>query len=278
MGAVRVAAIQMSSGSDVTRNEADILRLVEQAGDAGAHYALVPEYATYFGPRSGYYEAAKSLEDDFLVRLGEVARRHEMTVHLGSMLEPAPAGRVYNTSVVVGPGGAVTATYRKVHLFDATPPGGAPYLESASIDAGESMSVVALGGLNLGLSVCFDLRFPELYRALALAGAQAFAVPSAFSVLTGPAHWEVLLRARAIENHAYVIAAAQVGTTSEGLSTYGHSMIVDPWGAIIAASEVGRDDVIWAEVDPNEVHRRRTQIDVLALRRPDVYRGDVDVR
>lgn len=278
MGTVRVAAIQMTSGSVVPVNEEAIFRLVERASDQGATYIQLPEYATYWGPRSGYDAAAKTLEDGFIRQLGLLARGRGVTVHLGSMLEPAPAGRFYNTSVVVGPSGDVVASYRKTHLFDARPPGGVTYFESEFITPGEDMTVVKVGGMRVGLSICFDVRFAELYRALALAGANVLAVPAAFSAQTGPAHWEVLLRARAIENHAYVVAAAQVGTTAEGLATHGHSMIVDPWGVIVAHSSSTGEDVVMAELDLEQVATRRSQIEVLHLRRPDVYARDVATR
>ena len=275
MGAVRVAAIQMTSGSDVAANEEAILRLVDRAGDLGATYVQLPEYATYWGPRSGYDAAAKSLDDGFIRQLGLVAKGRGITVHLGSMLEPATDGRFYNTSVVIGDQGRIVATYRKVHLFDARPPGGVVYYESESITPGEQLTVVAVGEMHVGLSICFDVRFPELYRALALAGADVLAVPAAFSASTGPAHWETLVRARAIENHAFVVAATQVGVTTEGLATHGHSMIVDPWGVTLIESSRTDEDVLVADLDLEQVARRRAQIDVLHLRRPAVYEGTV---
>jgi predicted amidohydrolase len=273
---MRVAAIQMTSGSDVATNETAIFRLIERASDLGATYIQLPEYATYWGPRSGYDAAAKSLDDGFVRQLGLLARGRAVSVHLGSMLESAGDGRFFNTSVVIGPNGDVVAYYRKTHLFDARPPGGVTYFESEFISSGSTMRVVRIGDLRVGLSICFDVRFAELYRALVLAGANVLAVPAAFSAQTGPAHWEVLLRARAIENHAFVIAAAQAGTTKEGLATHGHSIIVSPWGEIIAESASSGEDVLVVDLDLEEVTRRRGQIEVLRLRRPDVYGGDVE--
>jgi predicted amidohydrolase len=277
MSTVRVAAIQMTSGSDVAANQESIFRLIDRASELGATYLQLPEYSTYWGPRSGYEAAAKTLDDGFIRQLGLVAKGRGVTVHVGSMLEPAPEGRFFNTSVVIGPSGDVVAVYRKVHLFDAQPPGGVTYFESEFISAGSQMRVVAVGEMRLGLSICFDVRFAELYRALVLAGANVLAVPAAFSAQTGPAHWEVLVRARAIENHAFVIAATQVGTTREGLATHGHSMVVDPWGQIIAESKSVGEDVLIADLDLEQVESRRGQIEVLRLRRPDVYGGDVAV-
>ncbi len=138
------------------------------------------------------------------------------------------------------------------------------YLESEYITPGEAMKVVDMGEMRLGLSICFDVRFAELYRALALAGANVLAVPAAFSALTGPAHWEVLLRARAIENHAFVVAAAQTGTTLEGLATHGHSMIVDPWGVVLAEAPGSDEEVLLVDLDVDDVFERRAQIEVFA--------------
>lgn len=275
MDIVRVAAIQMTSGSDVMANETAIFQLAERASDQGATYIQLPEYSTYWGPRSGYDAAAKTLEDGFIRQLGLVAKGRGITIHLGSMLEPAPEGRFFNTSVVIGPRGEVEAVYRKIHLFDAQPPGGVTYFESEYFTPGEDMKVVDVGEMRVGLSICFDVRFAELYRSLTLAGADVLAVPAAFSVLTGPSHWEVLLRARAIENHAYVIAAAQAGVTAEGLATYGHSMVVDPWGVVLAEAPGTGEDVLVVDVDVHEVGERRAQIEVLRLRRPEVYARDV---
>jgi predicted amidohydrolase len=277
MSTVRVAAIQMTSGSDVAANEESIFRLIDRASELGATYLQLPEYSTYWGPRSGYDAAAKTLDDGFIRQLGLVAKGRGVTVHVGSMLEPAPEGRFFNTSVVIGPSGDVVAIYRKVHLFDAQPPGGVTYFESEFISAGSQMRVVAVGEMRLGLSICFDVRFAEFYRALVLAGANVLAIPAAFSAQTGPAHWEVLVRARAIENHAFVVAATQVGTTIEGLGTHGHSMVVDPWGQVIAESKLEGEDVLMADLDLEQVELRRGQIEVLRLRRPDVYGSDVAI-
>lgn len=267
----RVAAVQMTSGSDVAVNLASAVRLVERAADEGATYIQLPEYSSYWGPASGYAAAAQTVHDSFVGALGAAARRRGATVHIGSMLEPGPDHRFYNTSVVLGPDGTVRATYRKTHLFDVDVPGGVTYLESAQIAPGGDLVVASLGELTLGLSICFDLRFAELYRALALAGANVLAVPAAFSAATGPAHWEVLLRARAIENHAFVVAAAQAGVTPEGLATYGHAAIVNPWGEVLAMASTDDEDVLVVEIDLSEVLERREQIDVLGLRRPGLY-------
>jgi predicted amidohydrolase len=173
--------------------------------------------------------------------------------------------------VLLDASGHVVATYRKAHLFDIDVPGEVVFHESEVIASGNQLVVAECSGFRLGMTVCFDLRFPEMYRALSLMGATVFAIPSAFNATTGRAHWEVLIRARAIENHAFVVAAAQVGTTAEGIATFGHSMIVGPWGEVLAHSNSGGEDVLVAPLDLDEVARRRSQIDVMNLRRPQLY-------
>jgi predicted amidohydrolase len=206
--------------------------------------------------------------------MAEVARSNNITLHVGSMLERSPdPSRVYNTSVVFAPNGEIVATYRKGHLFDINVPGEVEEYESRNIAPGDRLVITDAPGFELGLSVCFDLRFTEMYRRLSSHGATVLAVPSSFAVATGRVHWEVLLRARAIENHAYVIAAAQAGTTKEGFSSFGHSMIIGPWGEVLAESDIDGEDVVTATIDTREVDRRRSQIAVLALQRPDLYRS-----
>jgi predicted amidohydrolase len=236
----------------------------------------IPEYFIYRGPTSRYHSVAEPVPGTTTALLGALARELGVTLHIGSLFEQAAESeKSFNTSVVISPDGDVVATYRKVHLFDVNVPGGVEHLESRNIVPGERLVVADVEGFTLGMSVCFDVRFPELYRALCLAGATVLAVPSSFAVATGRVHWATLLRARAIENEAYVIAAAQAGTTSEGVSSYGHSMIIDPWGEVLAESTIDGEDVLVATIDLDEVDRRRSQIAVFELRRPDVYGGDV---
>ena len=271
---VRVAAVQLTSGADPEANVERAVALVRRAVEEGATYVQLPEYVNYRGPTKGYAAAAESIPGPTTTRLADLAATHGVTVHVGSVLEGSPDPRKsYNTSVLIAPSGEIIATYRKGHLFDVNVPGEVEHKESRDIIAGEQLVVAEVEGFTLGLSVCFDLRFPELYRELCLSGATVLAVPSSFAVATGRVHWEVLLRARAIENHAFVIAAAQVGTTAEGLSSYGHSMVIDPWGQVIAQSDLDGEDVLVATIDVAEVARRRSQISVLELRRPDLYRS-----
>lgn len=275
---ITVAALQMTSGVDVEANVDAALRLVERAADRGATYIQLPEYFNYLGPAKGFTTAAESVPGPTTRRLATVAASRRVTIHIGSLLERSDdPGRCYNTGVVLGPTGEIAATYRKAHLFDIDLPDQVVHRESDSIRPGDRLVVCDLEGFRLGVSICFDLRFPELYRSLALAGATVIAIPAAFNAVTGAAHWEVLVRARAIENHAFVVAAAQVGTTDDGIATYGHSLIVDPWGEVVAESREFGEDVLVAEVDVTEAVRRRGQIAVLQLRKPELYGAAVHV-
>lgn len=269
---IRVAAVQLTAGATPAANVERAVELVRRAAHEGATYVQLPEYFNYRGPASKYRDVAESIPGPTTTLIAEVAKALGIVVHVGSMFERSPdPDRSYNTSVVFGPDGDILAAYRKGHLFDVHESGEIEHQESRNIAAGDQLVVVDVSGFRLGLSVCFDLRFAELYRQLALHGATVLAVPSSFAVATGRVHWKVLLRARAIENHAYVIAAAQAGTTEEGVSSYGHSMIIGPWGEVLAESEVDGEDIIYATVSGDEVTRRRSQIDVWSLQRPDLY-------
>ncbi len=265
-----VAAVQLRSGADVEANVAQALALVEEAARGGARYVQLPEYTPYLGPPAAFADVAEDVPGPTTARFAALARRHGIVVHLGSLLERT-ATTPANTSVVFGPTGDVVATYRKTHLFDVDVPGAISHRESDALVAGDEAVLVELDGLRLGLSVCFDLRFPELYGVLARAGAEVLAIPAAFNAVTGAAHWHVLTRARAIETHSFVVAAAQAGRTAEGIATFGHALIVDPWGAVLAEADGDAPQVVRAELDLAAVRERRAQIDVAQLRRPDVY-------
>jgi predicted amidohydrolase len=271
-----VAALQMTSGSDPNVNVERALELVRRAADSGATYIQLPEYFNYLGPARGFADVAESIPGPTTDRLAALAASRGVSLHVGSLLERSDdVTRCYNTGVLLGPAGDIVATYRKAHLFDIDVPGEVVQRESDAIGPGERLVVCDLPGFRLGMSICFDLRFPELYRSLALAGATVLAIPAAFNAVTGRAHWEVLVRARAIENHAFVVAAAQVGTTAEGISTFGHSLIVGPWGDVLAESRESAEDVLVVEINVADVARRRGQIAVLELRRLDLYGNTV---
>ncbi len=268
---LRVAVLQMSSGRDVHANREQFDDLVERAVGDGARYVQSPEYTTYYGPSSGFADAAEDLDGPFLRHVAELAQAHRITIHVGSLLTPGGGGRFRNTSVVISPAGERVAVYHKVHLFDVAAPG-IEFNESARIEPGTTRVSAPLGEFHVGLAICFDVRFPELFRSLALDGVTLQALPAAFSAATGPAHWEVLVRSRAIENQVYVVAAAQCGSQS-GPPTHGHSFIVDPWGEILAEGDATTSGVLCADLNVEEVRRRRSQIDSLGLRRPDAYGG-----
>ena len=273
---VRVAAVQLSSGPDVDRNVETAMELVREAAAGGAQYVQLPEYFNFLGRSNGFANAREPIPGPTTTRMGDLAKELSISLHLGSLLEAIPnSTRCFNTSVLLGPDGAIVATYRKAHLFDVDVPGQIVSRESDDVAPGREMVIARAASMNLGMTICFDVRFPELYRVLATNGADVLAIPAAFNATTGLAHWEVLVRARAIENHAFVISAAQVGTTSDGIATYGHSMIVDPWGTVLCESTHVGPEVLQATLDMDDVSRRRGQIAVLGLRRPDLYDGDV---
>jgi predicted amidohydrolase len=275
---ITVAAVQLSSDTDVQSNVETALGLVHEAADQGATYIQLPEYFNYLGPAKDQSSVAEFIPGPTINKIISVAKARRVVVHVGSLLEKSPdKTKSFNTSVLIDADGTILATYRKIHLFDIDVPGARTQLESKAIVAGQSMVVASLTDFQLGMTICFDLRFPELYRMLALGGATVLAVPAAFNATTGGAHWEVLVRARAIENHAFVIAAAQVGITAEGIATYGHSMIVGPWGDVLAESKKDGPDVIVTTIDLDEVTLRRSQIDVLELRRPEIYDSESSI-
>ena len=262
-----IAAAQMVSTADKAHNLDSALRLVRRAADLGARLVGLPENFSWMGPEAERAEAAETLEGPTLSRLAEVARERGVTLLAGSILERgAPGGRLYNTTVVFGPDGARQAVYRKIHLFDVDVGDGTPYRESAAVAPGEDVVVTDTPLGRLGLSICYDLRFPELYRRLAREGATLLAVPAAFTLMTGKDHWEVLLRARAIENQCYVFAPAQGGRHSPQRVTWGHAMVVDPWGLVTARASEGEGLAV-AAMDPELLGRIRRNLPCLQHRR-----------
>jgi len=268
---LRVGVVQMSSQDDVATNLAHAVDLIDRAAAEGAKVVLLPENFAYMGTDDGKRSIAEQLDGDargpILKALADAARRVGVYIIAGGMPERSgDAERPHNTCAVVGPGGAVVARYRKVHLFDVEVGDGQRYRESASTAAGSEAVAVSILGMKVGLSVCYDLRFPELYRKLADLGSDLVVVPAAFTLATGKDHWHVLLRARAIESQAYVVAAAQCGTHPHGRRTYGKSLIVDPWGDVIAQCSDG-EGVAVATVDRRRIERIRASLPSLRHRR-----------
>ncbi|HEX5465120.1 MAG TPA: carbon-nitrogen hydrolase family protein [Candidatus Limnocylindrales bacterium] len=268
---MRVAAIQLTSGADREANLERALEQVERAVTAGAELIVLPEYVDYLGPAERAWELAAPIPGPTVDAFAVVARQAGVWIVAGSVWERAPeiGRRCYNTSVLLDPAGAVAARYRKVHVFDVHL-GEVDGHESEFVAAGDEVVVAPVDGLTMGLSVCYDLRFPEVYRAQALLGAQAFLVPSSFRLETGRDHWEVLIRARALENQCYLVAADQVGIDGRGIACYGRSMIADPWGTVLACApdEIG---FVMADIDPRRLGRLRAGFPALASRRDDVY-------
>lgn len=260
---MRVAVAQLCSREDVGLNLATCRRLALEARSYGAELVAFPEMAPLLGRESERLARAEGLGGAVATWFGALASELGLGVLLGSMAEAGPdPSRTWNTSVLFGSDGAQVAVYRKIHLFDVEVDNGPSFQESSSVTAGEEVVVASWGGLRWGMSVCYDLRFPELYRRLRVGGAEVLLVPSAFTERTGRDHWEVLLRARAIEEQCYVIAPNQWGRHLPGRDSYGHSMIVDPWGAVIARVGDG-EGVAVAEVELSRVAGVRRQIPCL---------------
>jgi predicted amidohydrolase len=270
------ACLQMTAGPDRRENERRALALVEEAHRRGAAIALLPEMWEHIGPSAQKRSMAGPLDGPQLAPLRELCARLSLWCLAGSIAERAEDGRFHNTSAVIAPDGSIAAAYRKLHLFDVDIPDGARYRESKEVAAGSAPPpVVDLGrlGVRLGLSVCYDLRFPELYRKLADQRADLIAVPSAFTAYTGRAHWEVLLRARAIENQAFVLAPAQVGRIGrpeDNRLAHGHALAVDPWGAVLADAGGDGEGLAVAPIDPARIAQVRRELPALTHRRPDV--------
>ena len=263
---VRIAALQMNSGTEPEANLDALEALAREAAAAGAVYALSPEVTVIFAQsRDGLRAHAGPWEGNPAIgRCAAIARDTGLFLHLGSLAVALEDGAFANRSVLFRPDGTIAATYDKIHLFDATLPGVKQYRESETYRGGDRAVVTGAAGLKLGLTICYDVRFPALHRALAEAGAELIAVPAAFTVPTGEAHWEVLLRARAIETGSFVIAAAQAGTHQNGRATYGHSMIVDPWGKILGQLDGEQTGILVADIDPNAVAEARGRVPALA--------------
>jgi deaminated glutathione amidase len=265
---VRAAAVQLNSTGDKARNVAGAERLVRAAAADGAELVGLPEKWNLLGSGAEIAAGSEPLDGPSLSAAREWAR--ELGIHLlaGSIAERAEE-KVFNTSVLIGPGGEDLGVYRKIHMFDVEA-GGVEYRESEHEEAGGEIVTVPLGEIIVGLSVCYDLRFPELYRILAVRGARLIVVPSAFTLATGRDHWEVLLRARAIENQAFVLAPNQVGKAPPHHSSFGHSAIVDPWGVVLAVAADG-EGFIAADLDLAAQDQVRDSLPSLANRRPEAY-------
>src|ERR1700759_5178437 len=263
---MRVAVCQVNSRDDRDRNLSVAREMLERAAAAGAGFAVLPEYVAYLGPGAGAPKP-EPIDGEFAAFFATAARELGIWVHAGSFHEAGPDDEhTFNTSLVFDPTGSLKATYRKIHLYDVEIAGRVSYQESRTVAPGSETVVTEVDGVPVGLSICYDLRFPELYRALAIAGAKVLVVPAAFMMHTGRDHWEVLLRARAIENQCYVVAAGQIGDHEPSRTCFGRSMIIDPWGTVLAQSPdtVG---VVTADIDLERLAHIREELPSLANRR-----------
>ena len=267
----RVGAVQLNATADREANLANADRLVREAASRGARLVVLPEKWPLLGSGEQLRDGAEPLDGPAISWARACARELALELVAGSFTERATDGRIHNTSLHISPDGDIRALYRKIHMFDVTIDG-VEYRESEHEDPGDEIVLSQTDtGIELGLTICYDLRFPELYRILALRGARVLVVPAAFTLATTRDHWETLLRARAIENQAFVIAANQIGENEPGRRSGGRSMIVDPWGVVLAqaSDDVG---VIVADLDLARLAAIRSSLPSLANRRPDAYR------
>ena len=263
---MRVAMCQLNARDDRGANLRVARELLQRAADAGADLAVLPEYVDYLG-RSAGAPKPEAIDGEFATFFADAARDLGIWVHAGSFHEIGPdAEHTFNTTLVFDRVGALAAQYRKIHLYDVEIPGRVSYKESATVAAGTDTARVTVEGVEVGLSICYDLRFPELYRRLAIDGATVLVVPAAFMMHTGRDHWEILLRARAIENQCYVLAAGQIGDHEPARTCFGRSMVIDPWGTVLAQAP-DTTAVVVADLDPTRVTTIRTEVPSLANRR-----------
>jgi deaminated glutathione amidase len=274
---LRVACLQLNATQAKAENIERAERLVARAASTGADLVVLPEKWNGIGPPDFMRANAESLDDGETVEaMGGWARAHGITLVGGSIAERRDGReKLSNTCVVFDPEGEIAAVYRKIHMFDVEV-GGFVYRESEAEEPGEAPATADVEGWKLGLTVCYDLRFPELYRILALEGCEVVSVPAAFTLYTGKDHWELLLRARAVENQCYVAAANEWGTHEGGKASYGRSTIVDPWGVVLAQA-ADEDTVISAELDRAHLERIRRALPSLANRQPAAYRWPTTV-
>jgi predicted amidohydrolase len=266
----RVGLVQMCTGRDVARNLADLSTLVRDAAAKGAQYIQTPEVSVLMEmDRARLFVETRPQEGNpAIAHCQALARELGIWLHLGSMGILVKPDKIANRSFLFSPDGRIAAQYDKIHMFDVELPGGETYRESRNFQPGNKAVLAKLPWGTLGLTICYDMRFPQLYRALAKAGANFIAVPSAFTVPTGKAHWQTLLRARAIETQCFIFAAAQSGEHENGRKTYGHSIVVAPWGEILAEAEDVQPSVIIADIELGAVDEARRRVPSLQHDRP----------
>ena len=267
---IRIAVLQMNSGTDWEANIQALEQGVAAATRDGAQFVVSPEYTDIRGDAATIACHALPLDGALVPRLAQLASRHGVHLHVGSVHEKFTVqDKLGNTGLTFGPDGRLLATYRKLHLYDAVV-GGLPYKESDDFVHGNALTVVDMLGMRVGMSICYDLRFPELFRSLRAQGANVIVVPAAFNVRTGRDHWELLLRARAVENQCYVVAAAQIDGPGPALPCLGRSMVIDPWGTVIACMP-DTTGHLCADIDLGRIASLREALPAWNHRRTDIY-------
>lgn len=267
---MHAAVIQLHAGPDRDENLANAESLVAEARGAGAELIVLPEMVDYLGPKEGVAAIATEIPGAVTNRFARIAKDHGVWLLAGSIHEHvAGEDRPFNTSTLFNPEGELIAKYHKIHLYDVEIPGRVSSLESENIAPGNEVVTADVSGHTAGLTICYDIRFPELYRRLADAGAEIVFLPAAFMLFTGKDHWEPLIRARAIENQCFMLASGQQGVDHNGRATYGRSMIVDPWGTVLATAPDGPGFAM-AWLDFEALRRIRAELPSLANRRPDI--------
>lgn len=268
---MKIAVVQLNSKSIKQENLEKAKKFITKAAENGAELVSLPEYFNFMGEDTQKKENAEHIPNgETTGLLSELATKNSIYIHVGSIVEKYSEKKSYNTSFIIDTNGNLMGKYRKIHLFDIGISGMPSYKESDKIQGGNNPVMIDLPFGKAGLSICYDLRFPELYRSYALNGAKILFIPAAFTSYTGMLHWEALLRARAIENQCYVVAAGQFGAHLPGKSCFGNSLIIDPWGTVIARASEG-EGVITAELNEELVKSARESIPCLHHRRPEVY-------
>lgn len=268
---LKTAVIQINSGEDKEKNLNKSKKFIKEAVKKGAKFITLPEVFNYRGNLLETAKQAEKIPGLSSKYISELAKKHKVWILIGSMME-LPAGstnknkKPFNTSVLINPQGKVTAKYRKIHLFDIKLKG-QMILESSRNQPGKTPTLTKVGKTKVGLSICYDIRFPEMYRKYADKGAEIICIPSSFTKPTGEAHWHTLNRSRAIENQCFIIAPNQAGTGSGGVKTYGHSLIIDPWGKILAEAPASKETVIYADLDMDHLRKIRRNLPALEHRR-----------
>ena len=276
MSRLKIAAVQMNSGCDKEKNLAQAKKIISLAVKKKAKFIVLPEVFNYRGELSEAFKMAEPIPGYSTNLISQLAKKYKVWILIGSLLEKVGADlpsalktrnvKPFNTSVLINPQGKIVAKYRKIHLFDIKLKG-KEILESSRNQSGKNPKLAKVENIKVGLSICYDLRFPELYRYYSKNGAKIICIPSSFTKPTGEAHWHTLIKARAIENFAYVIAPNQAGTGSGGVKTFGHSLIVDPWGKVLAEGPANSEAVIFADIDLDYLEKIRKHLPALEHRK-----------